>query len=130
VALSLAMFLPSGYERGIASFLLWPRDHSNAANARYVICPSLLLLSAGFMALDDRLTLSETRRWQIAAAGVVGVLVALALTTSTPPDRALRGTPTWSSSVALARTHCAQQHVSSVRLSVSPSAAWRFRAIA
>jgi hypothetical protein len=119
-ALSVAMFILSGYERGIASFLLWPPGHSNAANARYVICPSLLLLSAGFIALDDRLRLSWTRRWRIVSAGVVVTLIALALLSFSPADSAFRGTPTWSSSVALARTHCAGRHVSSVRLSVSP----------
>lgn len=119
-ALSVAMFLLSGYERGIASFLLWPPGQSNAANARYVICPSLLLLSAGFMALDDRLSLSGSRRWQIAAAGVVVALVALALTSFSPADHALRGTPTWSSSLALARTQCAQRQPLSVPVSVSP----------
>jgi hypothetical protein len=119
-ALSVAMFLVSGYERGIAAFLLWPRGRSNAANARYVICPSLLLVGAGFIALDDRLSVLGTRRWQIAATGIVVALVALALTSFSPADHALRGTPTWSSSVALARARCARGRASSVRLSVSP----------
>jgi hypothetical protein len=111
-ALSVAMFLLSGYERGIASFLLWPPGHSTAANARYVMCPSLLLLSAGFMALDDRLSHSGTRRWQIAATGLVGALVALALTSFSPVDGALRG--------PLRRCGCSSHR----------SAAWSFRAIA
>lgn len=117
---SVALFVVSGYERGIASFLLWPRGQADAANPRYVICPSLLVLSAAFMALDDRLSLPRNRRWQLAAAGAVVALVALAFTSFSPADRAFRGTPTWSSSVALARTQCAQRHGSSVRLSVSP----------
>jgi hypothetical protein len=119
-ALSLAIFLVSGYERGIASFLLWPRGQYNAANARYVICPSLLLLSGGFVALDDRLRLSPRRRWTMASAGVVVALVALALTSFLPVDRRLRGTPRWSSAVAAARTRCARTHASSVPLPVSP----------
>lgn len=119
-ALSVAMFVLSGYERGIVGFLLWPRGHSSPGNARYVICPSLLLLSAGFMALDDQLSLSRTRRWHLAAAAVVVSLVALALTAFSPADHALRGTPTWSSSVAVARTQCARRQASSAELFVSP----------
>jgi hypothetical protein len=119
-ALSVVIFILSGYERGIASFLLWPRDHFNANNARYAICPSLLLLSAGFVALDDRLSLSGTHRWQIAASGIVAVLGALALISFTPLDSALRGTPTWSSSLTVARKRCAQRRVSSAGLFVSP----------
>jgi hypothetical protein len=119
-ALSVAIFAVSGYERGIASFLLWPHGHSNATDGRYVIWPSLLLLSAGFMALDDRLSRAATRQWQIAVAGVVVCLLALALTSFSPADLAFRGTPRWSRSVALARGQCVRRHASSVGLSVSP----------
>ncbi len=120
LALSLGVFILSGYGRGIAAFLLWPPGHSNAANARYVICPSLLLVSAGFMALDDRLAVSGGPRWRNAATVVVVAIVALALTSFTPVDHALRGTPTWSSSVTRAQARCADGQASSVALFVSP----------
>jgi hypothetical protein len=119
-ALSLAIFVVSGYERGIAYALIWAHGHSDESNARYVICPALLLLSGGFMALDERLRLSGSGRWRVAAAGVVVALIALALTSFTPADHAFRGTPTWSRSMAVARTRCYQRAASSARLPVSP----------
>jgi hypothetical protein len=120
VVLSVELFVVSGYQRGIVAFLLWPARAWNAAEARYAICPSLLLISALLLALDDGLRRSAAGRWRTTAAGVIVALVALALTSLTPSDHAFRGRPRWSSSVTAATRRCEERGASSVRLPVSP----------
>ncbi len=120
VAMSVAIFLVSGYERGIVAFLLWPAGRSNVAVGRYAICPSLLLLGAGVIALDGRMRRSGTVASHVAAVGVSLALVVLALSSFTPPDSAARGHFSWSRSVATARARCARRLVAAASLPVSP----------
>jgi hypothetical protein len=120
VVLSVELFVVSGYERGIVAFLLWPARAWNATDARYAICPSLLLISALVLALEDGLRRSAAGRQRTTAAGIMIALVALAFASLTPSDHAFRGRPRWSSSVTAVIRRCEEGGASSVRLPVSP----------
>lgn len=123
VTISVGLFLVTGYQRwqsGGSNFL-WPRGTFNNAFSRFMVVPALLVLSALFIGLDGRHGSSGIRTsvtWQRVIA--VGLLVA-ALFSFNAADSALRGRPTWSEALAMARKVCRETDAASVRVTVAPT---------
>jgi hypothetical protein len=102
IATSLGMFLISLYERGATPPMFWFEGMDNNLGARYSIVPSLLLISAALVLLDDRIRSSRAWRWGGFATGAV-LLVALVTSFDTG---APRGGPPWRDAVAEAASRC------------------------
>ncbi len=122
VAESLALFLVSGYERwfmfGVG--FLWRGSTANTVDARYMVGPTLLLLSALFIWLDARPGFLARRVWSPVHVAVASLLLVAALFSFNVGDLRIRGALRWSEAVDGARTGCRQAHVASVLIPISP----------
>jgi hypothetical protein len=118
VGISLVAFLLTGYERGAAGQLLWVHGASNNGGSRYVVVPSLLLLSALFVAIAA--PARRTPRGSRLRAAVAVVLVA-SLFSFDISDTSVRGFPTWSAALRDAQTQCASENATTVRVLVNPA---------
>jgi hypothetical protein len=102
IGVSLLSFFGAGYERAAGPHLIWRTGTDPTDLTRYSVVPSLLLIAAAIVFVDDRVQ-RGTR--------VSGVVVAwvLAVTVVSFPigDRALRGTPVYSQALRAARAQCA-----------------------
>jgi hypothetical protein len=123
IAASLGLFLAIGYRRWFpfGSDFAWPHGFSNPGTARYMVTPTLLLLSALFVQLDARPRLVSLGAWNKLLVGTVLVLFVAALASFDVGDRSVRGSPTWSEALDAGRATCAHANVADVALPVAPS---------
>lgn len=122
VAISLSLFLVAGYERWYSGAfeLFWPHETSNAKTARYVVVPTLLLLSVIILRLDQRPRSASGRSWRIVQAGAVLSLFVISLSSFGVGNADLRGNRTWSGQLDASRVKCTQPGASSVEVPVEP----------
>jgi hypothetical protein len=127
VAMSLATFLVSGYERWSAligdrrlkaagSQFPWPSGGSGSLQAHYMVVPTLLLITALLAMLDGERGLA----WARARVGAILVLALVALVSFDVADPNVRGHPTWSGALRTARVVCLHEPVTSVRVTIAP----------
>jgi hypothetical protein len=107
VPIALVMFVVSLYQRGVAEQMVWLSDTYNYLGSRYVIVPSLLLLSALFVLLDRRPqeqpSRPSTAHLRLALLAVLAVAV---LSSFWVRDLVIRGAP-WKQAVESAERECA-----------------------
>jgi hypothetical protein len=120
---SLGIFIVSGQQRWstAGALFLWHQGESNVSEAHYTVVPALLLLSALLVFLDSRprsISAATWRRIQVAGAAS---LVVLSLASFGVGDRAVRGEPTWSSSLKSARARCLDTKAQSVNVVINPA---------
>jgi hypothetical protein len=109
IAISFATFVISGYERAVGSTLLWPHGSYHSGVSRYVVVPTLVLLSGIILMLDASPCRSTVVTWRRLRIGVT-LLVLVGAASSFDASDASRGPPTWSYQVAKARTLCHYAH--------------------
>jgi hypothetical protein len=122
VVASLGIFIASGQQRWatVGSSFLWHSGDSNTTGSHYMVVPALLLLSAFLAFLDSRPRSLSAATWtRIQIAGAAS-LVALSLASFSVGDHAVRGVPTWSSSLTAARTRCHSTRAQSVDVVINP----------
>jgi hypothetical protein len=122
VAASLGIFIVSGQQRWASAggFFTWPRGVSNSVVSHYMVVPTLLLLSAFLVFLDSRPRSVSAATWtRIQVVGAAS-LVVVSLASFAVGDRAVRGAPTWSSSLASARARCLSTKTQSVDVVINP----------
>ena len=126
LALSLTLFLASGYERWLISghVFLWPKDSFNSYGARYMIVPTLLVLSALFVWLDE----AERRfplPWRRIAFVVPAVIALSAIASFKVGNTSYQSLVSWSDALDAAQKRCATDSRTEVSVPVSP-AGWHF----
>jgi hypothetical protein len=121
ISSSLVMFIATAYERGAATEMLWPAGAYNFLGSRYVIVPSLLLVSAALVLLDCHLRQREPgRKLTLAPAGLVVGLLAVALVDSFwVQNLAVRGTP-WKATLENVARECEARPASEAEIPISP----------
>ncbi len=121
IALSVLLFLTTGYRRWESggSQFLWPAGTFNNHFSRYMIAPTLLLLSGLFIALGARRSPSERDRRTVRVGAALAVSVAAVLSFNVG-DLSTRGIPTWSDALASSRARCQSQHLTTVDVPVAP----------
>ncbi len=109
VAISVAMFLVSGYRRWETAgrAFLWPDGISNVDASHYMIVPTLILLSALFVWLDAKPPRFAAATWNRVRIATVALLAVGALTSFDVSDSVVRGSPRFSDSLDTARAYCA-----------------------
>jgi hypothetical protein len=132
LAASLGLFFAIGYRRwfpfGMA--FAWPHGDSSTGQARYMVTPTLLLLSALFVQLDARPRLVSAGAWNKLLVGTVLVLFVAALASFEVGEKNVRGSPTWSEALDAGRATCAHTSVADVALPIAPSTilgSWHIR---
>ena len=120
VAISLAMFIFSGYQREVGSQFYWPRGTSNVIGSHYMVVPTLLLLSALLIRLDAKARARSTVLQRDLRIGVVGLVVLAALLSFKVVDSAARGQPTWTSAITASRAKCFHTNLYEVTVPISP----------
>lgn len=121
VTISLASFLVAGYERDVAANLLWPHGSPNDGIPRYVVIPTLLLLTAIFVALDAYLGPARRQRIPFLAQGIAAVVLIASVASFDISDTTVRGFPTWSGALDQARDHCVQTRTTTVDVAIDPA---------
>ncbi|MGH9205913.1 MAG: Ig-like domain-containing protein, partial [Acidimicrobiales bacterium] len=122
--LSLAMFLYSGFQREVGSQFVWPHGQSDVIASHYIIVPTLLLLSALFIALDaetdsDSVVVRRSVRVGVVTVVLIGTLVSFKIS-----DAWTRGHPTWTSQVAAGRAQCSTTTLDRTDLVIAPNVAF------
>jgi hypothetical protein len=121
VPTALLMFVVSVYQRAVGGAMLWPASAYNGSGGRYSIVPVMLLIGVAMALIDSserRLNAPGRRPWlSMAAAALVLVSVAVSFSAA---NTAIRGTPTWHSSVDVAAASCTNEHLAEVALPASP----------
>jgi hypothetical protein len=126
LATSLALFLVPGYERWMISghVFLWPKDTYNSFGARYMIVPTLLVLSAVCVWLSDM-----ARRggpvWRRLSVALPVVILISALASFKVGNTSFQSSVSWSDALDRARTRCAEGGRTEVNVPVAP-AGWHF----
>ena len=120
VAISLAMFIFSGYQREVGSQFYWPPGTSNAIGSHYMVVPTLLLLSALLIRLDAKARARSTVLQRDLRIGVVSLVVLAALLSFKVVDSAARGQPAWSSAITASRAKCFRTNLYAVTVPISP----------
>jgi hypothetical protein len=123
VAISTAFFLLSGYARWSFAglFFHWPEGTSNTVGARYLIVPTLLLLSALFIQLDAGVRSLSWSAAERLRAGAAVFVVVIALLTFNVADK-VRGTPTWTQALDASRPKCIGREAAKVDVPIAPQA--------
>jgi hypothetical protein len=101
IGVSLLSFFGAGYERAAGPHLIWSAGTDPTDLTRYSVVPSLLLIAAAIVFIDDR-----AQRGVRASGTVIAWALAVAVVSFPIGDRALRGTPVYSQALRAARTHC------------------------
>jgi len=106
VALSMAVFLFSGYDRWSSAGrgFIWPRGMSTLGS-HYLVVPALLLLSALAVQVDARPVAVSPAAWSRLRTVAIGFVLVAALLTFNVSDQ-VRGSDTWSQGVATGRRSC------------------------
>lgn len=106
VATSLVMFVVSAYERAVATGMTWTAGFSSGQGGRYAIIPSLLLISALLILIDDR-TRAPWKLRRSWPAGVAALLFLASLVSSFPVGQSeIRGVPSWQDALATGAREC------------------------
>jgi hypothetical protein len=123
VAMSLALFLVSGYWRWgrAGEVFVWPHGGWNWAGAHYMVFPALLLLSAIFVQLDAAPRFRSGANWARLGGGMVVCILLAALVSFRISDAASRGSPRWSGALDFARSQCVREQAASLDVPVSPA---------
>jgi hypothetical protein len=103
VLTSVGMFAVSMYQRAATGPMQWYEEMSNGLGGRYAIVPSLLLISAVLVLLDDRVR-SRSRAW-LGAAVATGAVLLVALVTSFDTGAPRTG-PSWRDAVEAGAERC------------------------
>jgi hypothetical protein len=124
VAASVGLFLVLGYRRPFFGMqFLWPQGSSNTTVTRYMVTPTLLLLSALFIQLDARPRPFSPAWSRLRLAAVLAVLV-VALVSFEVGESHVRGSPTWTEAVDQGRARCGARNATEVRLPIAPQPFW------
>lgn len=125
VGIALALFLASGYQRwgSGGALLFWSEGVSNDLGARFLVTPSLLMLSAFFVCLDAGprgAAASERKRarWPVVQAGATAFVVICALASFSVGNRTVRGSLPWSDALAAGRAECRDPGVAGVMVQI------------
>jgi hypothetical protein len=106
IPISLVMFVASLYQRAVAEQMVWTAGTYNYLGSRYVIVPSLLLISAAIVLIDGWARRSPASKPVTRARFAIIAVLAIALVTSFwLRDLVLRGTP-WKATVEAAAQQC------------------------
>jgi hypothetical protein len=120
VPIALLMFVVSLYQRAVAEQMVWLSGTYNYLGSRYVIVPSLLVISAGFVLLDHRRRAqpagSSPARMQIAVVGVLAIAVVGSFWVR---DLVIRGAP-WKQALENAEHECGTGGRAEVLIPTSP----------
>lgn len=123
VVTSVGMFAISMYQRAATGPMQWYEGMSNGLGGRYSIVPSLLLVSAVLVLLDDRVR-SRSRAW-LGAAVATGAVLLLALVTSFDTGAPRTG-PSWRNAVEAAAERCQTEGLPITVVYTAPAGAGAF----
>lgn len=104
VPTAVVMFIASAYQRAVGSQMMWPDGMHFGNGGRYVIVPTLLLISVALV-IADRLPRRPGRPAWAAAASAAVLLAGMAISFDVG-DRAARGTPPWRDALDDAAVSC------------------------
>jgi hypothetical protein len=122
VLTSLVMFLLSLYQRAAGPVIVWAEGLSNGLGGRYSIVPSLLLVSAAIVLLDNAWRRRPEPRPKLHWPSLAAVLLLLtAVATSFDArDYTARGKPSWSMDLHRAAMACTAERVATATIYTSP----------
>jgi hypothetical protein len=123
IALSVTLFLFTGYQRDLAETMNWPADDASTTGARHTIVPVLLLISVLLLQLQARPpSLSELNWRRLRLAGLAAVVLVALSAFYVAND--YRFNPTWSAELTQASAECASDAGMSVPVPVAPGEPW------
>jgi hypothetical protein len=103
----IVMFLASVYQRDVVSNIFWSAGSSGGTASRYVLVPSLLLISAAVVLVDGTIRNRDKRgHFSWAVAATVAVLLLAIVTSFDMRDSAARGAPYWDDALRHAAVKC------------------------
>ena len=101
IAVSLLSFFATGYERAAGPHLIWRTGTDPTYFTRYSVVPSLLLIAAAIVFIDNRV-----QRGVRFSGTVVAWTLAVAVVSFPIGDQSLRGSPVYSQALRVARAQC------------------------
>jgi hypothetical protein len=119
IALSVALFLVSGYQRDPLGGLIWEEGESHVGFARYTVVPALLLIVAILVQLQHRPIRIAQATWRRVRLGVLGLLAAAAISSFYVGDdsRPVK----WSTEIDAGRERCEMDaELANTEVPVSP----------
>jgi hypothetical protein len=110
IATSFAMFVVSVYQRGIVESIFWPGGESSALASRYVLVPSVLLVSAAVVAVQGALRGEWGRRrsvrWRNRIVGATLAAIAIVVAVSFDQSYSADGVPSWRDALTQTADRC------------------------
>ncbi len=117
---SIAMFLFSGYHIPTVGVQYYWSPGKFSTGSHYMVVPTLLLLSALLLVLDDWSQTFPSDRRRIVRTGASIFVLVIALLNFNAGNLSLRGRPTWTEAQAVGHTQCLRTHRLQVVIPVAP----------
>jgi hypothetical protein len=118
----VVMFFASVYQRDVATNIFWSPGSSGGTASRYVLVPTLLLISAAVVLVDGSIRGRRARRgFSWPAAATVAVLLLAVVTSFDMRDSAARGAPYWDDAVRHAARKCVANDEELAGIATSPA---------
>lgn len=119
VGASVVFFLATSYTRALGDVMVWHNGEFNNFAGRYVIVPTLLLLS-GILALLDSHYRSSKKRFPVLGVAIVALLLVSIVTSFDVRGENGRGGPPWDESLRTSAAKCEAKHLTEVEVGTSP----------
>jgi hypothetical protein len=119
IATSVAMFLVSGYTRGLGDALVWPTGTHTIIGGRYAVVPTLLLISSALVLVDSRRR--SSRSLPFAAMATAAVLLIPLVSSFDVSVGSGRGGPRWDESLHTATVRCRARELDEVPVLIAPA---------
>ncbi len=119
VVASVVFFLVTSYTRALGDVMVWHNGEFNNFAGRYVIVPTLLLLS-GILALLDSHYRSSKKRFPVLGIAIAALLLVSIVTSFDVRGEIGRGGPPWDESLRTSASKCEAKHLTEVEVGTSP----------
>jgi len=120
ISTSFVMFVLSAYQREVGTVLMWPAHTYWSTCGRYVIVPTLLLVCAALVLIDESWRRSGGRRSTWLVVATVTLMVLAIVTSFDQRDLVMRGTPQWGEALKRAASTCERDGLREVSVPTAP----------